>query len=185
MMFTDANAMIDYLRESAMHIIGMLPTGPWAEALRLHLDQRHHVLISETVYREIHRNLSKDLIYNLGNKKADRAINIATHILRRYHHRVGPDNTKYVPEVQKMYAKINTDPANQKLVKWKYRKGMHVTNPVLGSDTNDLKILSTAVHHALDCGAVFLTHDMDFIIFADEISRTFGLRVIDSHSLGM
>ena len=83
-----------------------------------------------------------------------------------------------------MYAEINGDPSNQKLVKWKYRKGMYVTNPVLGSDMNDIKILSTAVHHALDCGAVFLTHDMDFVIFADEIHKTFGLRVVDTRSLG-
>ena len=184
-MFVDANAMIDYLRESVMHILGMAPTDHWAVDLRLSLNQKHRVLMAKTAYRETERNLSKDLAHKLGEQKADEAMDTALPILRGYRRRVRHDNTKYVALAQKMYARINADSTNQKLVKWKNRKGKHVANPVLGSDINDLKILSTAVHHAKHRRMMFLTHDMDFIIFADEIYRTFGLRVIDTHNLGM
>ena len=184
MMSVNANAMIDYLRESAMHVLGMTPTGPWADALRLHLDQKRYVRISKTAYHETQRNLSKDLMHVLGNQKANAAMNIAVQLLRGYRRRVRQDNTKYVPQAQKMYAEINADPTNQKLVKWRAKKSVHVANPVLGSDMNDLKILSTAVHHAEHREVAFLTHDMDFVIFADEIYKTFGLKVVDTRRLG-
>lgn len=183
-MFVDANAMIDYLRESVMHILGMDPTGPWADALRLCLDQKHHVLMAKTAYRETHRNLSKDLTHKFGGQGADESMDIALPLLRGYRRRVRLDNTKYVSHAQKMYPSINADSTSSKLAKWKNKKGMHVANPVLGSDMNDLKILSTAVHHAKYRRVVFLTHDMDFVIFADEIYKTFGLKVIDTRRLG-
>lgn len=183
-MSADANALIDYIRESVMHILGKPPTGPWAVTLRLCLDQQHHVLIPETAYRETQRNLSKDLMRRLKDQNVDTAMDTAVQLLDKYRSRMRPDNIQYVPQVQKMYARINADPTNQELVKWKYRKGRHVNNPVLGSDMNDIKILSTAVHHAQDCGAVFLTHDMDFTMFADDIHKTFGLRILDTHRLG-
>ena len=176
--------MIDYIGESVMHILGKPPTGPWAVALRLRLAQKHNVLISETAYGETRRNLSKDLMHKLRDQNIDAAMSIAVQLLDGYRSSIRPDNTQHLSQVQKMYAGINADPTNPKLAKWKYRKGRHVTNPVLGSDTNDLKILSTAVHYALDCGAVFLTHDMDFTMFADEIHKIFGLRVVDTHHLG-
>ena len=61
---------------------------------------------------------------------------------------------------------------------------MLVVDPVLGSDINDLKTLSTAAHYARQCRVELWTRDMDFTMFAAEIYATFGVRVVDAYRLG-
>lgn len=62
-------------------------------------------------------------------------------------------------------------------------KSMFVIDPVLGSDPNDIKILSTAAHYAQQHEAELWTRDMDFTMFADGILSTLGVRVVDTYRL--
>ena len=83
-----------------------------------------------------------------------------------------------------MYSAISSCPYTQKYARWKKKKGAFAADPVLGSDLNDLKILSTAAHYAQAHPTELWTHDMDFTMFADEIGNAFGLKVVDTYRLG-
>ena len=181
----DANAAIDYAREYALHHFGMEPTGRKGDVLRKRLSQVGRVFIAETAVEEAQRNLLKDLVQKLGHETANKIKNTATEMLNKYckDHEC-EDNLEYIPAAQQMYALISNNPANQKFSTWKKKKSRFVDDPILGSDINDLKILSTAVYYARICAAEFWTHDMDFTMFADEILRMFGLVVVDTYSLG-
>ena len=181
----DANAAIDYAREYTLHYFGMEPTGRRADVLRKRLCQAERVFVAETAVGEAKRNLAKDLVQKLGRRKAKVIKSKAVMMLSDYcdEARCG-DELEHVPAVRKMYALIKSDPANRKFSEWKKKKGKFVNDPQLGSDVHDLTILSTAIHYALLYAAEFWTHDMDFTMFADEILRTFGLKVVDSYRLG-
>lgn len=183
--FADANAVIDYMRESALHDLGRPPTGRRAEALRVRLGQMRHVFVAKTAAKEARRNMKKDITQKLGHSGTDRVLNLALLLLRKYRIKTEcEDEVEYVPAVKKMYAMISSDPSNQKFIEWEKKKGVFKNNPVLGSDINDLKILSTVVHYVQFYTVEFWTHDMDFTMFADVILRTFGLKVVDSYRLG-
>ena len=94
------------------------------------------------------------------------------------------DSLDYVPAARAMYAAISEDPSSQKFSKWKKKKSMFVPDPVLGSDRNDLIILSTAANIAQRYEVELWTHDMDFTMFGSEILDRFGVKVVDSHRLG-
>lgn len=182
---TDANAVIDYIRERLLHVSGMPPTGRRADVMRQCLDQLPSVFVPETAAIEAERNISKDLIQKLGHEKAQRVLGPAQMMLSEYlEHVQRKDELEHVSTARKMYASISNDPENPKLVTWKKKKGRLVEDPVLGSDINDLKILSTAAHYAQMYTVELWTHDMDFTIFADKIRRTFGLKVVDTYRLG-
>ena len=181
----DANAVIDYMRESALHDLGRPPTGRRAEMLRVRLGQMRHVFVAKTAAKEACRNMKKDITQKLGHSGTDRVLNLALLLLRKYRSKTErEDEVEYVPAVKKMYAMISSDPFNQKFIEWGRKKGIFKNNPVLGSDINDLKILSTAVHYAQFYTVEFWTHDMDFTMFAEEILRTFGIKVVDTYRLG-
>ena len=181
----DANAAIDYAREYTLHYFGMEPTGRKADILRKRMCQEEHVLVAETAAKEAKRNLVKDLVQKLGRQKAHAIREKAMKILLDYcdEARCG-DELEHIPAVQEMYASIESDPTNRKFSNWKKKKSRFAVDPVLGSDINDLKILSTAIHYALLYAVEFWTHDMDFTMFADEIFMMFGLVVVDTYRLG-
>ena len=181
----DANAVIDYIRECALRDHGFSPTGRRAAALRARLDSAPHVLIPATAGNEARRNLKKDLVQKLGQAKAKTVMNRAYELLYNYIRRNGcMDEVEHVLAARTMYVEIRCDSNNQKIVDWEQKKGMLVADPVLGSDTNDLQILSTAAHYFQMHPTELWTHDMDFTMFADEIYKTFGLRVVDTYRLG-
>ena len=183
-MSIDANAAIDFIRECALHYLGRPPTGRRAEVLRIRLAQEHNVIIAGTAAREAERNMKKDIVRKLGNSESDVVIELALDLLQEYLEKTEcEDEIEHVPAAKKMYASIMSDPNNQKLIKWKKKKGVFKNNPILGSDINDLKILSTAAHYARLYVVEFWTHDMDFTIFADEILVEFGLVVVDTYRL--
>ena len=181
----DANAVIDYIRERALYNLGMRPTSYRMEMLRTRLEQMSHVYVAETAGAEAWKNLKKDIWRHLDHKDyaivADRAVTL----LDEYLDSVGiKDNLDHVPTARKMYASMSKDPRNRKFSMWKIRKGMFREDPVLGSDTNDLIILSTAASSAQQHTVELWTHDMDFTIFANEIWKTFGVKVVDTYRLG-
>ena len=181
----DANAVIDYIRECALHDHDLPPTGHRADALRTHLSRARHVFVAETAYKEARYNLHKDLTHKLADPVVDMVHDYAIGLLYEYRGRTKrPDKIEYVPAAREMYAAISGDPYNQKFSKWRKKKSVFVDAPMLGSDTNDLRILSTAAYYARYHKVEFWTHDMDFTMFADEIDSKFGLKVVDSYRLG-
>ena len=82
-----------------------------------------------------------------------------------------------------MYALISSYPHNEKYSHWKKKKGEYIDRPALGSDVNDLTILSTAAHFAQKHAVELWTHDMDFTMFGDEIWRAFRVKVVDTYRL--
>lgn len=180
----DANAVIDYIRECALYNLGMPPTGPKADALRIHLGQMSHVFVAETAGEEARQNLAKDIGHKLKNVNKGRVVATAVKLLRKYCNNVEvEDYLGYISAAQEMYVAINSDANNQKHSRWKKKKGRFIADPVLGSDTNDLIILSTAARRAQHYVVELWTHDIDFTMFADEIKQTFGVRVIDTYRL--
>ena len=183
--FVDANALIDYIRECALHEHGFAPTGRRADALRVRLDLTLHPFVPKTAGDEARRNMKKDLVQKLGYEKAMTVMSCAEELLDKYCTDFDcEDEHDHVPDAKKMYARINSDPNNQKFDEWKRKKGAIVEDPDLGDDTNDLTILSTAVHYLQLHPTELWTHDMDFTMFVDEIYETFGLRVVDTYRLG-
>ena len=181
----DANALIDYIRERALHDTGRPPTGRRADALRKRLDQARHVLVAETAGVEAQRNLPKDLVRKLGRSEAREVMGHALELLHQYRGDVErSDHVEYVSAAREMYAAIRSDPDGQKHSEWKRKKGAFVDDPVLGSDANDLQILSTAAYYARRHPVELWTHDMDFTMFADEIWDAFALKVVDTYRLG-
>ena len=181
----DANAVIDYIRERALHNLGMRPTSYRMEMLRTRLEQMRHVYVAETAGAEAWKNLKKDIRRHLDHKDYTIVVDRALRLLNEYLDSVGiKDNLDHVPTARKMYASMSKDPHNQKFSMWKIRKGMFREGPVLGSDTNDLIILSTAASSAQQRTVELWTHDMDFTIFADEIWKTLGVQVVDTYRLG-
>lgn len=181
----DANAAIDYVRECALHKLGWPPTGRRAEELRVCLGRMTTVIVSETAGREALRNLKKDIKRKLGSLKGGEVYSTAAPLLREYLEVAQcPDNIDNVPSARKMYAEINADSSDPRLAEWTKKKGEALTDPVLGSDVNDLTILSTTAYYVQFCEVEFWTHDMDFTMFADEIRRTFDVRVVDTYRLG-
>lgn len=179
----DANALIDYLRERALRDLGKDPTSHKANVLRVRLERERHVLAANTAYGEARHNLHKDLVHTLGDSNADPVMDRAVRLLHNYRGgSVRADNLEHVRAVQDMYAEIS-DPGNRAFVKWKKKKGMFVIDPVLGSDPNDIKILSTAVHYAQQHETELWTRDMDFTMFAGEILSTLGVRVVNTYRL--
>ena len=180
----DANAVIDYVRECALHSAGRAPTGRKAEKLRMRLDQMPRVFVAKTAGIEAQRNLPKDLVQKLGRSEARKLAGRALKILLQYRKAAERnDRLDHVTAVKKMYADICNNPHGQKFSTWARKKSLFVDNPVLGSDANDLRILSTAAYYARRHAVEFWTHDMDFTIFGDEIRNTFGLKVVDTYRL--
>ena len=180
----DANAVIDYIRECTLRDLGKQPTSRRAEALRMRMEQLGHVFVAETAGMEAERNLLKDLAQKLGHEDAAAVKDPAMTLLHQYLDDVGvADAFDHVSAAQEMYTAISGDPTNQKSSKWKRKKGVFIADPVLGSDRNDLIILSTAAHHARHHAVELWTHDMDFTMFADEIRETFGVTVVDTYRL--
>lgn len=180
-----ANAVIDYIRECALHDTGRAPTGRRPEMLRRRLGRMHHVLVVETAGVEAQLNIPKDLVQKLGHSEARQVMRRALYLLHQYRKRAErSDNTDHVPAAREMYTAIRGDQGNPKLREWKRRKGVFVDDLVLGSYVNDLKILSTAAHYVQQHVVELWTHNMDFTMFSDEIKKTFGLKVVDSYRLG-
>ena len=180
----DANAVIDYIREQALHDLGMRPASRRAEILRRRLAQTRNVLVSRTAAKEARHNLEKDLVEKLDWEWAGMVVGKARWFMAEYCRTKGcNDFFKYVPTARKMYSTIRSDPANKKLLEWKIKKSRYVDNPVLGSDENDLRILSTAACDAGQHAVDLWTHDKDFTMFADEIWNELGVKVVDSHRL--
>lgn len=180
----DANAVIDYIRECALRDLGRDPTGRKAEMLRVCLGQQRHVFVAKTAADEAASNMKKDIVHKLGSSDPDAVLDRALGLLEKYRDKVERDDkVEHVPAVKKMYAVIKTKPNNLKFNKWKRKKRRHKNNPELGSDTNDLIILSTAVHYLQIYAVEFWTSDTDFTMFAHEIHETFGLKVVDTHRL--
>ena len=84
------------------------------------------------------------------------------------------DKLGHVATAREMYASISLNPGSQKLAEWKRKKRAAARGLVLGSDANDLKVLSTAAYYAQFYVVELWTHDMDFTMFADEILRCSG-----------
>ncbi len=180
----DANAVIDYIRERTLHDHGMRPTGRRAEVLRVRLEQAGRVYVAATAGMEAEKNLVKDLAQKLGRADADRMKNRALKLLYEYLYNAEvEDYLGHVSTAQDMYAAISGDPQNQKFFRWKRKKGILVADPALGSDANDLTILSTAAQHARNYAVELWTHDMDFTMFADEIMGVFNVKVVDTYRL--
>ena len=181
----DANAVIDYIRERTLRDHGMRPTSRRAEALRIHLEQLDNVLVAKTAGMEAKKNLVKDLSQKLKHAESERMKNHALKLLHNYLGTVEAANyLDHVSAVRDMYFAISSDPGSQKFSMWKKKKGMFVADPSLGSDPNDLVILSTAAWYAQNHVVELWTHDMDFTMFVDEIWNTLGVKVVDSHRLG-
>ena len=180
----DANAVIDYIRECALEDLDMPPTDRRQEALRESLGQVHHAFVAETAGMEALKNLEKDAVQKLGRRMAAKVKGHEESLLHDYLRAVEClDSLDYVPAAREMYNLIRSDPNNQKHTSWKKKKSMFVVDPVLGSDENDLRILSTAADYAQRHTVELWTHDMDFTMFDDEIKNAFGLDVVDSHRL--
>ncbi len=180
----DANAVIDYIRECALHDAGMPPTGRRADMLRVRLGQMGLVLIPETAGREAQRNLRKDLVQKLGRRSARVVWSSAHRMLHRYRDAFEcKDKLGHVAAAREMYASISLNPGSRKLAEWKRKKGAAARGLVLGSDANDLKVLSTAAYYAQFYVVELWTHDMDFTMFADEILRVFGVKIVDTYRL--
>lgn len=183
--YLDANAAIDCARERTLHDLGRRPANPRVETLRKRLARTPGVFVTKAAAREAHRNLLKDLMQNMSYEEADRIVHKARRFLRKYCRARGcNDVLDHVSAAREMYSAIRGDPDNQKFSEWMRKKSRHAVDPVLGHDENDLRILSTAAHHAQQHAAELWTHDMDFTMFADEIRMEFGLKVVDSHRLG-
>ena len=181
----DANAVIDYIRERTLHNMGMRPTSCRMEVLRERLEQIRHVYVAATAGAEAWKNLEKDIRRHLDRKDDTIVADRALALLGEYLDSVGiKDNLDHVPTAREMYATISKDPRNQKFSMWKIGKGVFRADPVLGSDANDLVILSTAASFAQQHAVELWTHDMDFTIFADEIRVTLGVEIVDTHRLG-
>ena len=181
----DANAVIDYIRERTLRDHGMRPTSRKAEALRIHLEQLDNVLVAKTAGMEAKKNLVKDLSQKLKHAESERMKNHALKLLHNYLGTVEAANhLDHVSAVRDMYFAISSDPGSQKFSMRKKKKGMFVADPSLGSDPNDLVILSTAAWYAQNHVVELWTHDMDFTMFVDEIWNTLGVKVVDSHRLG-
>ena len=181
----DANALIDYARECALHDLGMAPTGRRADALRRRLDRTPRVFTAATAGMEAQRNISKDIANKLGYQKAGRVIRYAQKVLYNYlKSRKRKDELEHVSAIRSMYGVITGNPTGPKFILWMNKKSEYIHDPVLGTDTNDLKILSTAIYYVQLYPVEFWTHEMDFTMFADEIYETFGLRVVDTCRLG-
>lgn len=180
----DANAVIDYIREYTLHKLNMDHTNPTMAELMRRLGQIRPVYITTTAGREADRNLRKDLVHKLDRSKADKLTGRAYEHLKVYcdkYERVVVDD--FIPAAQAMYASISNDPNNQKFAKWRKKKSMRVVDPVLGSDLNDLLILSTAASDAQQHVVELWTGDTDFTMFGAEILRTLGVQVVDTHRL--
>lgn len=182
--YLDANAVIDYIREQALHDLGMRPASHRAEILRRRLAQTRNVSVARTAAKEAQRNLQKDLEKKLDWKVVDMVASRAWWLMGKYCRTNGcGDYFAHVPTARKIYFTIRSDPANQKLLEWRKNKSKYVYDPVLGSDENDLRILSTAARHAGQHAVELWTHDMDFTMFVDEIWNELGVKVVDSHCL--
>ena len=179
----DANAVIDYIRECTLQDLDMPPTGRRQEVLRESLGQVRHAFVAETAGMEALKNLEKDAVQKLGRRVAANVKDYEESLLHGYLCTVEClDSLDYVPTAREMYNLIRSDPNNQKHTSWK-KKSMFVVDPVLGSDENNLRILYTAADYAQRHTVELWTHDMDFIMFVDEIKGAFGLDVVDSHRL--
>lgn len=181
----DANAVIDYVRERTLYDLGEEPTGRKADAMRRCMDQLPRVFVAETAARESEQNIFNDLKQKLGRRAAARLKRPARKLLDKYLERTRrKDKLEHVAAAREMYASIRCDSSNQKFANWRKKKkdGTQV-RPVLGSDINDLKILSTAAYYVKKHPVEFWTHDMDFTIFVDEIATMFGLKVVDTYRL--
>lgn len=180
----DANALIDHVRESALHDLGIPTTSPEANALRVRLGQERDAIVAKTAYGEAQRNLKKDLAHNLDGPEFETVLDRARNLLSKCRRTMmRSDRMDYVGAAQSMYAAINADSTNKKLAKWKRKKAAYVVDPVLGSDINDLKILSTTAYFARRNRMEFWTRDMDFTMFADEIHKALGVTVVDTRRL--
>ena len=183
--FVDANAAIDYIRECTLHDLGMSPTSRRANALRIRLGQIPRVFVAETAGREARHNLKKDLVRHLGYSRAVKVERYAQKLLDEYLDSAKhEDLIEHVPAARAMYAGIRAKAGHKKLAEWESKKGAFVRDPVLGSDINDLKILSTAAHYARQRRVDLWTRDMDFTMFDAEIYATFGVRIVDTYRLG-
>lgn len=182
--YLDANVVIDYIREQALHDLGMRPTSHRAEILRRRLAQTRNVSVARTAAKEAQHNLQKDLEDKVDWKVVDMVANRARWLMGKYCREKGcAIFFNHVYTARKMYFTIQSDPANKRLLEWKRKKSRYVYDPVLGSDENDLRILSTAAYYAGQHAVELWTHDMDFTMFADEIWNELGVKVVDSHCL--
>lgn len=180
----DANAVIDYTRECTLRDLRMPPTSRKQVALRNNLDQVCHAFVAATAGVEAQENLAKDMIHKLGRLTALSIMDYADDLLYDYLRKVEcADSSDYVSAAREMYNLISSDPGNQKHYAWRKKKGMFVVDPVLGSDKNDLVILSTAADYAQRYTVELWTHDRDFTMFADEIQEVFDVKVVDTYSL--
>ena len=125
------------------------------------------------------------MIRKLGHLTALSIMDHADDLLYDYLRKVEcADSSDYVSAAREMYNLISREPGNQKHYAWKKKKGMFVVDPVLGSDENDLVILSTAADYAQRHTVELWTHDRDFTMFAGEIQKTFNVHVVDSYRFG-
>lgn len=180
----DANAVIDYIREYTLDKMKMAHTSPKMAIFMRRLGQIRPVYITATARREADHNLRKDLVHKLRRSRADKLTGRAYNYLRKYCDKMKCEEIyDFIPAARAMYASISSDLDNQKFFKWKEKKGKHVADPVIGSDFNDLLILSTAASDAQQHAVELWTHDTDFTMFGAEILSKLGVQVVDTHRL--
>lgn len=181
--YIDANVVIDYARERALHQLGVKSTGT---VLRRHLGEslgEGRVSIPMVAYNEAKRNLRKDVMHKINASDAEVEFTQASFLIKRLRLNVCKNNFALVDEVRKMYDVISRDPRSQNLARWRSLKSRHVARPSLGLG-NDAIILSTAAQHAKRRQAELWTRDIDFTMFADEIGAAFNVEVVDTSRLG-
>ena len=184
--YTDANVVIDYARERALHELGLQSTNKKAAILRKHLGElvgKNCVSIPAVAYSEARANLRKDILNTVDKDHADivwlRARSVINERLRGS---LCLNNPALVGEAREMYEAAKSNPKSQKFAGWHSKKSRHVTRPILGSE-NDLMILSTAAQNAKRRRVELWTRDADFIMFAAEIDAAFNVEVVDAYRL--
>lgn len=134
----DANAAIDYVRESVLHDLDLPPTGHKPDVLRKRLKEIPRVYIAKTACGEVQRNLRKDIAKKLGSTMINKVTGIAQNLIHEYVLSAEcSDYLGYVCVAQEIYTRISGDPSNQNFSKWRMKKRKFVVSPVLGSK-NDL-----------------------------------------------
>lgn len=92
------------------------------------------------------------------------------------------DDVSLLDDVKKMYNDIWNDPSlSSKRETWARIKRTKVSNgPPRGPD---LKILATTSNLAKTNKTIFLTFDHDFIVFAEEIHKTFDVEIMNAGAI--
>ena len=179
----DANVLIDYTRERALHDAGLPPTGRGADALRRRLSLMRNVFVARTAGTEAQRNLKKDLAQNLTDSVARRIEHRAGAMLEDYRKAVERnDRLEYVPGARDMYAAIRRNQAGRKF-RVGAEKGEACGQP--RTRIRHQRPQNTVDDGALCSGAPYRVLDArhGLAMLAAEICATFGVRIVDAYRI--